>query len=62
MIMIAWQDDTWPTQQSSYMGEFSFQNGVEIFKEQVPIGDNTYRTLPLGKGSANMACGRKRLS
>ena len=45
----AWQDDTWPTQQSSYMGEFSFQDGVEVFKEQVPIGDNTYRTFRWGK-------------
>ena len=44
-----WQDDTWPTQESSYMGEFTFQNGVEIFKEQVPMSERTYRTFRWGQ-------------
>ena len=44
-----WQDDTWPSQQSTYMGEFTFQDGVEIFKEQVPMRDRTYRTFRWGQ-------------
>jgi len=44
-----WQDDTWPTQVSSYMGEFTFQDGVEIFKEQVPMSERTYRTFRWGQ-------------
>ena len=43
-----WQDDTWPTQESLFMGEFTFQDGVDIFKEQVPMGDLTYRTFRWG--------------
>jgi alkaline phosphatase D len=44
-----WQDDTWPTQESRYMGDFTFQDGVEIFKEQVPMGERTYRTFRWGQ-------------
>lgn len=44
-----WQDDTWPTQESLFMGDFTFQDGVEIFKEQVPMGDLTYRTFRWGQ-------------
>ncbi len=44
-----WQDDTWPTQESLFMGEFTFQDGVEIFKEQMPIEDVTYRTFRWGQ-------------
>jgi alkaline phosphatase D len=44
-----WQDDTWPTQESTFMGDFTFQQGVEIFKEQVPMKDRTYRTFRWGK-------------
>lgn len=44
-----WQDDTWPTQESSYMGALTFQDGVRIFKEQVPMNDLTYRTYRWGQ-------------
>ena len=44
-----WQDDTWPTQESLFMGDFTFQDGVETFKEQVPMGDLTYRTFRWGR-------------
>lgn len=44
-----WQDDTWPSQESRYMGDFTFQDGVEIFKEQVPMGGLTYRTFRWGQ-------------
>jgi alkaline phosphatase D len=44
-----WQDDTWPSQESLYMGDFTFQDGVRVFKEQVPMKDLTYRTFRWGK-------------
>ena len=44
-----WQDDTWPTQESSYMGDFTFQDGIEIFTEQVPMSELTYRTFRWGQ-------------
>ncbi len=44
-----WQDDAWPSQESRYMGDFTFQDGVEIFKEQVPMGELTYRTFRWGQ-------------
>ena len=44
-----WQDDTWPTQESLFMGDFTFQDGVDIFKEQVPMRDLTYRTFRWGQ-------------
>ncbi len=44
-----WQDDTWPTQMSELMGEFTFQQGIEVFKEQVPMKDLTYRTFRWGQ-------------
>jgi alkaline phosphatase D len=44
-----WQDDAWPTQQSQFMGEFSFDDGVSLFREQVPMGERTYRTYRWGK-------------
>ncbi|MEE8542392.1 MAG: alkaline phosphatase D family protein [Gammaproteobacteria bacterium] len=44
-----WQDDTWPTQQSTYMGDFTFQQGVDVFTEQVPMAGLTYRTFSWGQ-------------
>lgn len=44
-----WQNDTWPSQESRYMGEFTFQDGLEIFREQVPMGERTYRTFRWGQ-------------
>ena len=44
-----WQDDTWPTQESLFMGDLTFQDGVEIFKEQMPIDGVTYRTFRWGQ-------------
>jgi alkaline phosphatase D len=44
-----WMDDTWPSQVSSYMGELTFQDGVELFTEQVPMEDRTYRTFRWGQ-------------
>jgi alkaline phosphatase D len=33
-----WQNDCWPSMESLYMGDFTFEQGVEIFTEQVPMG------------------------
>ncbi len=44
-----WQNDAWPTQESLFMGDLTFQDGIEIFKEQVPMSDLTYRTFRWGQ-------------
>jgi alkaline phosphatase D len=42
-------NDCWPTMDSPYMGELTFVKGLEIFREQVPMGEKTYRTVRWGK-------------
>jgi alkaline phosphatase D len=44
-----WVNDAWPTMESHFMGDFTFQQGVEIFPQQVPMGEKTYRTIRWGK-------------
>lgn len=44
-----WLNDCWPTMQTDYMHEFTFRQGQAIFREQVPLGDSTYRTFRWGK-------------
>ena len=44
-----WVDDCWPTMRSPFMGEFTFAQGQEIFKQEVPIKGRTYRTRRWGK-------------
>ena len=44
-----WQDDAWPTLESTYMADFTFLEGVEIFKEQTPMSELTYRTFRWGQ-------------
>lgn len=44
-----WSNDSWPTQNSSFMGDFTFSQGQEVFLEQIPIGDLTYRTFRWGQ-------------
>ena len=40
------KNDAWPGQ--TY-GELTWEDGLEIFREQVPMGDTTYRTVRWGK-------------
>lgn len=40
------KDDCWPGQ--TY-GDLTFQQGLQIFREQVPMGEKTYRTYRWGK-------------
>ncbi len=44
-----WQDDSWPTRESLFMGDFTFEDGLGIFREQVPMSDLTYRTFRWGQ-------------
>jgi alkaline phosphatase D len=45
-----WQNDCWPTMaKGKDMGEFTFAHGLAIFREQVPMGETTYRTRRWGK-------------
>lgn len=44
-----WLNDTWPSQQSTLMGNFTFQQGLEVFREQVPMSESTYRTFRWGQ-------------
>jgi len=41
------RDDCWPGQ--SYGRELTWKDGLTIFREQVPMGDKTYRTVRWGK-------------
>jgi len=42
-------NDSWPTMETHFMGELTFEQGLEIFREQVPMGEKTYRTIRWGK-------------
>ncbi len=44
-----WQDDCWPGMSSDKMYQFTFEQGLRIFPEQVPMGESTYRTRRWGK-------------
>lgn len=44
-----WMNDCWPGQQTRFMGEFTLEQGLEVFREQVPMGERTYRTVRWGR-------------
>ncbi|MBS1654577.1 MAG: alkaline phosphatase D family protein [Bacteroidetes bacterium] len=44
-----WMNDCWPTMTTRFMGDFTFKQGQQIFLEQVPMGEKTYRTYRWGK-------------
>jgi alkaline phosphatase D len=44
-----WVNDSYPTMESHFMGEFTFEQGLEIFPQQVPMGEKTYRTVRWGR-------------
>ena len=46
----AWANDCWPTMKAAWMNPLTFEQGFGIFREQVPMGDMTYRTVRWGKG------------
>jgi alkaline phosphatase D len=44
-----WLNDAWPTQESLFMGDFTFAQGQAVFLEQVPMASaQTYRTFRWG--------------
>lgn len=43
-----WTNDSWPGQRSN-MGSFTWDQGIATFKEQVPMGENTWRTRRWGR-------------
>lgn len=44
-----YMDDCWPTKEHPKMGDLTFKKGQEIFLEQVPMNEKTYRTFRWGK-------------
>jgi alkaline phosphatase D len=44
-----WQNDCWPSMKRDNMFEFTFEQGLAVFPEQVPMGESTYRTRRWGK-------------
>jgi len=44
------RNDCWPTQGSGFMSPLAFEDGLTLFREQVPMGDGpTYRTYRWGR-------------
>ena len=45
----SWQNDCWPAMKNTKMGHFTWAQGKNVFLEQVPMGDRTYRTIRWGR-------------
>ena len=46
----AWCNDCWPTMRARWMNPLTFEQAFSIYREQVPIGKSTFRTIRWGKG------------
>ena len=44
-----WMNDAYPGMKTKFMGEFTYEQGTQIFLDEVPMGDKTYRTIRWGK-------------
>ncbi len=44
-----WMNDCWPTMRTRFMGDFTFEEGQQIFLDEVPMSTRTYRTYRWGK-------------
>jgi alkaline phosphatase D len=44
------QDDCWPGGKNDRVAPLTFAQGLAIFREQVPMGERTYRTFRWGRG------------
>jgi alkaline phosphatase D len=44
-----WMNDCYPTMKTAFMGDFTFAQGQEIFREQIGLGATSYRTFRWGK-------------
>lgn len=45
-----WANDCWPTMKAKWMNPLTFEQGFNIYTEQVPMGRDLYRTIRWGKG------------
>ena len=45
-----WVNDCWPAMTAKWMNPLTFEQGFSIYREQVPMGDDLYRTIRWGKG------------
>ena len=43
-------NDGWPDQHVDVMGTFNFEEGLRVYREQVPMSEKPYRTFRWGKG------------
>ncbi|GAB4162168.1 MAG: alkaline phosphatase D family protein [Planctomycetaceae bacterium] len=46
----AWVNDCWPSMKAPWMNPLTFKQGFNIYREQVPMGKKTYRTIRWGSG------------
>ena len=44
-----WMNDCYPELKTRFMGDFTFKDGQQLFLDQVPMGEKTYRTYRWGK-------------
>jgi len=44
-----WMNDCWPSRETRFMGDFTFEQGLKVFPEQVPMGEQTWRSFRWGK-------------
>ncbi|MHC4750563.1 MAG: alkaline phosphatase D family protein [Planctomycetota bacterium] len=44
-----WMNDCWPSRETKFMGDFTFEQGLGVFLEQVPMGERTWRSFRWGK-------------
>lgn len=46
----SYHNDNWPGMSRHYMGTFNWEQGLQVYAEQVPMSDLPYRTFRWGKG------------
>lgn len=44
-----WMNDSYPGKKTRFMGDFTFEQGLQLFRSEVPMGAKTYRTYRWGK-------------
>lgn len=46
----SWCNDDWPTLKAPWMNPLTFEQGFAVYREQVPMGEKTFRTVRWGQG------------
>ena len=44
-----WMNDAYPGMETKFMGDFTYEQGTQLFLDEVPMGEKTYRTIRWGK-------------